>query len=158
MPREPDGGHRVSDRQDEQRWKASVESWSATPAQDDAPRTGWRRFVHKATGGAYNPGSGTGLHWLIAHDHEELVARSVPVISSVRPNTGDVGMQVLRDYFAARCRAVIEISYDAHLVTGGLIDLERIAPSTRQAYLELAAAVAAGFALPPLQPKLGAQA
>src|SRR3954470_2691078 len=30
------------------------------------------------------------LDWLIAHGHEELVARSVAVISSVRPNTGDV--------------------------------------------------------------------
>ncbi|MBB3677574.1 MinD-like ATPase involved in chromosome partitioning or flagellar assembly [Modestobacter versicolor] len=91
------------------------------------------------------------LDWLIAHGHEELVARSVAVISSVRPNTGDVDMQVLRDHFAARCRAVIEIPYDPHLVTGGLIDLERIAPTTRRAYLELSAAVADGFALPPLQ-------
>jgi MinD-like ATPase involved in chromosome partitioning or flagellar assembly len=98
------------------------------------------------------------LDWLIAHGHEELVARSVAVISSVRPNTGDVDMQVLRDHFTARCRAVIEIPYDAHLVTGGLIDLERIAPSTRRAYLELAAAVADGFALPPLQRKPAAQA
>jgi MinD-like ATPase involved in chromosome partitioning or flagellar assembly len=136
MPREPDGGHRVSDRQDEQRWKASVES---SPSVDGASRD-------------------KTLDWLIAHDHEELVARSVAVISSVRPNTGDVDMQVLRDHFAARCRAVIEIPYDAHLVTGGLIDLERIALATRQAYLELAAAVADGFALPPLQPKPAAQA
>jgi MinD-like ATPase involved in chromosome partitioning or flagellar assembly len=98
------------------------------------------------------------LDWLIAHGHEELVARSVAVISSVRPNTGDVDMQVLRDHFTARCRAVVEIPYDAHLVTGGLIDLERIAPTTRAAYLELAAAVADGFALPPLQRKPAAQA
>jgi MinD-like ATPase involved in chromosome partitioning or flagellar assembly len=98
------------------------------------------------------------LDWLIAHGHEELVARSVAVISSVRPNTGDVDMQVLRDHFTARCRAVVEIPYDAHLVTGGLIDLERIAPTTRGAYLELAAAVADGFALPPLQRKPAAQA
>ena len=98
------------------------------------------------------------LDWLIAHGHEELAARSVAVISSVRPDTGDVDMQVLRNHFTSRCRAVIEIPYDAHLVTGGLIDLERIAPSTRRAYLELAAAVADGFALPPLQRKPAAQA
>jgi MinD-like ATPase involved in chromosome partitioning or flagellar assembly len=392
MRREPDGGHPVSDRQDDQRpvtegqattppwsaepgrrtdgqrWEASVESWSApqlprdgaqrpswaapaqpaagTPAtpvsltsqtllrpQDDVPRTGWRRFLHRATGGAYNPGlsqaevehralvarvttpvrgsnriavvslkggigktttasclgltlahhrgdrvvavdanpdagtlaerltnvthvtvrdllaqvdsirsftdvsaftslagrlqvlasdqdpalseafseveyttvadllaryftiiltdSGTGLlhsamsgtlatadslvvvgapsvdgasrasktlDWLIAHGHAELVARSVAVVSSVRPNTGDVDMRVLREHFAARCRAVIEIPYDPHLVTGGLIDLERVTPATRQAFLELAAAVADGFALPPLQRAPAAQA
>jgi len=98
------------------------------------------------------------LDWLIAHGHEELVSRSVAVISSVRPNTGDVDMQVLRDHFAARCRAVIEMPYDPHLVTGGLIDLERVTPATRQAYLELSAAVADGFALPPLQRTPVAQA
>lgn len=91
------------------------------------------------------------LDWLIAHGHEELVKRSVAVISSVRPNTGDVDMGMVRDHFAARCRAVVEIPYDAHLVTGGLIDLDRVSAPARKAYLELAAHVADGFALPPLQ-------
>ncbi|MCO7221150.1 MinD/ParA family protein [Klenkia sp. PcliD-1-E] len=91
------------------------------------------------------------LDWLIAHGHEELVARSVAVISSVRPNTGDVDMGMVRDHFAARCRAVVEIPYDAHLVTGGLINLDRVGAPARKAYLELAAHVADGFALPPLQ-------
>lgn len=91
------------------------------------------------------------LDWLIAHGHEELVARSVAVISSVRPNTGDVDMGMVRDHFAARCRAVVEIPYDPHLVTGGLIDLDRVGAPARDAYLELAAHVADGFALPPLQ-------
>ncbi len=91
------------------------------------------------------------LDWLIAHGHEELVARSVAVISSVRPNTGDVDMGMVREHFAARCRAVVEIPYDPHLVTGGLIDLDRVGAPARNAYLELAAHVADGFALPPLQ-------
>ncbi len=90
------------------------------------------------------------LDWLIAHGHEELVARSVAVISSVRPDTGDVDRGMVRAHFAARCRAVVEIPYDAHLVTGGLIDLDRVGAPARQAYLELAAHVADGFALPPL--------
>lgn len=91
------------------------------------------------------------LDWLIAHGHEELVSRSVAVISSVRPNTGDVDMDMVRDHFAARCRAVVEIPYDQHLVTGGLIDLDRVGEPARRAYLELAAHVADGFSLPPLQ-------
>ncbi len=90
------------------------------------------------------------LDWLIAHGHEELVSRSVAVISSVRPNTGDVDMSMVRAHFAARCRAVVEIPYDPHLVTGGLIDLDRVGAPARQAYLELSAHVADGFALPPL--------
>ncbi|SCX43837.1 MinD-like ATPase involved in chromosome partitioning or flagellar assembly [Klenkia marina] len=93
------------------------------------------------------------LDWLIAHGHEELVSRSVAVISSVRPNTGDVDMGMVRAHFEARCRAVVEIPYDTHLVTGGLIDLDRVGAPARKAYLELAAHVADGFALPPLQRK-----
>jgi hypothetical protein len=95
----------------------AVSSWGQPAA---VPASGWRRFVHKAS--------------------------------------GDVDMQVLRDHVVARCRAVIEIPYDSHLVTGGLIDLDRVAGPTRRAYLELAAAVADGFALPPLQRKPVAQA
>jgi len=91
------------------------------------------------------------LDWLVAHGHEDLVARSVAVISSVRPTTGDIDMGLLREHFGARCRAVVEIPYDAHLVTGGLIDLDRVGAPARQAYLELAAAVADGFALDPLR-------
>ncbi|MCW2584017.1 MAG: hypothetical protein JWQ53_2807 [Klenkia sp.] len=91
------------------------------------------------------------LDWLIAHGHEELVSRSVAVISSVRPNTGDVDMDMVREHFGARCRAVVEIPYDQHLVTGGLIDLDRVGEPARKAYLELAAHVADGFSLPPLQ-------
>ncbi len=93
------------------------------------------------------------LDWLIAHGHEELVSRSVAVISSVRPNTGDVDMDMVRDHFAARCRAVVEIPYDQHLVTGGLIDLERVGVPARTAFLELSAHVADGFAMPPLTRK-----
>jgi MinD-like ATPase involved in chromosome partitioning or flagellar assembly len=98
------------------------------------------------------------LDWLIAHGHEELVARSVAVISSVRPDTGDVDVDLLRRHFAARCRAVLEIPYDEHLVSGGLIDLERVGAPARRAYLELAAAVADGFALPPLTRPVAARA
>ena len=93
------------------------------------------------------------LDWLIAHGHEELVSRSVAVISSVRPNTGDVDMGMVRAHFAARCRAVVEIPYDPHLVTGGLIDLDRVGAPARQAYLELSAHVADGFALPAADPR-----
>jgi hypothetical protein len=120
-------------RTDDQRWPAGLDSWPTTGQHGEqadgdgaggggaaVPASGWRRFVHKAS--------------------------------------GDVDMQVLRDHVVARCRAVIEIPYDSHLVTGGLIDLDRVAGPTRRAYLELAAAVADGFALPPLQRKPVAQA
>lgn len=86
------------------------------------------------------------LDWLDAHGHGELVASSVAVISSVRAKSEAVDMDVLRNHFSARCRAVVEIPYDPHLVVGGRIDMTQLKPETERAYLALAAAVADGFA------------
>ncbi len=90
------------------------------------------------------------LDWLIAHGHGELVSRAVAVISTVRPASKELDMVRLRDHFAARVRGVVEIPYDRHLVTGGIIDMTQLDPPTEQAFLELAATVADGFRLPPL--------
>lgn len=87
------------------------------------------------------------LDWLVAHGHGDLVSRSVAVISSVRPANGDVDMSVLRDHFGARCRAVVEVPYDPHLVSGGMIDMAELKAPTTAAMLTLAASVADGFAL-----------
>ncbi|GAB3308732.1 AAA family ATPase [Epidermidibacterium keratini] len=88
------------------------------------------------------------LDWLIAHGYGDLVSQSVAVISSVREKTDNVDMDVLRNHFGARCRAVLEIPYDPHLVVGGQIEMGAISPATNRAYLELAAAVADGFTSP----------
>lgn len=85
------------------------------------------------------------LDWLVAHGHGDLVARSVAVISSVRPDPGDVDVDVLRNHFAARCREVVEMPYDPHLATGGRIDRSELRRQTAAAYLTAAAAVADGF-------------
>lgn len=90
------------------------------------------------------------LDWLIAHGRGELVSRAVAVISTVRPATKELDMARLREHFQARVRAVVEIPYDRHLVTGGIIDMTQLDDPTEQAFLELAATVADGFRLPPL--------
>jgi len=90
------------------------------------------------------------LDWLIAHDHGELVSRAVAVISTVRPASKQLDMTRLREHFAARVRAVVEIPYDRHLVTGGIIDMAQLERPTEQAFLELSATVADGFRFPPL--------
>ena len=85
------------------------------------------------------------LDWLVAHGYGNLVENAVAVISSVREKSDAVDMDVLRNHFGARCRSVIEIPYDPHLVIGGRIDMSQIRPQTERAYLELAATVADGF-------------
>lgn len=90
------------------------------------------------------------LDWLIAHGHGELVSRAVAVISTVRPASKELDMIRLREHFQSRVRAVVEIPYDRHLVTGGIIDMAQLERATEHSFLELSAIVADGFRFPPL--------
>ena len=85
------------------------------------------------------------LDWLDAHGHQDMVRNSIAVINAVRPRSGKVDLKKVVDHFARRCRAVKQVPFDPHLEEGAEISLERLKPQTREALLELAAAVADGF-------------
>ncbi|WP_436492557.1 AAA family ATPase [Actinokineospora sp. HUAS TT18] len=85
------------------------------------------------------------LDWLDAHGYRDLVSRSVAVINSVRPKSGSVDLDKLAAHFGSRCRAVCRIPFDPHLEEGAEIELDRLAPETRVALLDLAATVADDF-------------
>ncbi len=89
------------------------------------------------------------LDWLEHHGYDDLVRHAVAVISTVHPNGGNVDVSKLEDHFAARCCAVVRIPFDRHLEAGGIIDLDELEAPTYEAYLQLAAAVGDGFAIPP---------
>lgn len=84
------------------------------------------------------------LDWLMAHGHARLAADAVVVLACDR-TSGDVDRDRIRDHFAARCRAVVEVPHDPHLATGGRIALDRLHRSTHDAFLQVAALVADGF-------------
>jgi MinD-like ATPase involved in chromosome partitioning or flagellar assembly len=84
------------------------------------------------------------LEWLERHGHGRLARSSVVVINAVR-DRGLVDVGKLQEHFARRCRAVVRVPFDRHLETGAEIVLDELAPATRRAYLELAAAIADGF-------------
>lgn len=84
------------------------------------------------------------LDWLQAHGHNALAAEAVAVLSCDR-TSADVDLGRIREHFAARCRAVVEIPHDPHLATGGRVDLARLRPATRDAAYELAALMADRF-------------
>ena len=88
------------------------------------------------------------LDWLVAHGYGGLVERSVAVVCSQRPDSGEVDLAMLRNHFGARCREVVEIPFDPHLATGGRIERSRLRPQTADAFTTAAAAVAEGFAPP----------
>ncbi|MCE3553045.1 MinD/ParA family protein [Pseudonocardia sp. RS11V-5] len=83
------------------------------------------------------------LDWLVAHGHGRLVADAVVVL--VGRAGREIDAPALREHFAGRCRAVVEVPHDPHLATGGRIDAGRLRPPTWEAFLELAASVAEGF-------------
>ncbi|AWK71534.1 ATPase [Rhodococcus oxybenzonivorans] len=85
------------------------------------------------------------LDWLDAHGYRELVARSVAVVNAVRPRSGKVDLPKVVEHFEQRCRLVRLIPFDPHLEEGAEIELDRLRPKTRNALLELAAAVASDF-------------
>lgn len=89
-------------------------------------------------------GAGKTLDWLVAHGYRDAAARTILVLDGDRASAA-VDAERLRAHFAARCRAVLEIPHDPHLAQGGRIDVGALAPSTRDAVLELAAMVADEF-------------
>ncbi len=84
------------------------------------------------------------LDWLLAHGHEQLADEAILVLCSDR-GSARVDRRQLRDHFNLRCNDVIEIPADEHLYSGGKIEASLLAPSTREAFLNLAAVVADGF-------------
>ena len=87
------------------------------------------------------------LDWLEKNDYEDLVAGSVAVINGVR-QTGMVDLDKVQRHFQARCRAVVRVPWDPVLEAGAEATLVDLRPATRDAYLELSAKVAEGFAAP----------
>ncbi len=88
--------------------------------------------------------AGKTLDWLVAHGYRDLAGRAVLALDGDRASD-DVDAARLREHFAARFRAVVEIPHDRHLAQGGRIDADALAAGTRDAALELSALVADEF-------------
>jgi MinD-like ATPase involved in chromosome partitioning or flagellar assembly len=87
------------------------------------------------------------LDWLAAHGRPKAARRSVVVLSGDRA-APEVDVARLREHFAPRCRAVVDLPRDPHLATGGRIRPAALRPATGAAVLELAALVADEFGAP----------
>ena len=89
------------------------------------------------------------LDWLEENGFGRLVDGAVGVVNGVRGGTTALDLDRVEGHFAARCRATVRIPWDRHLEPGAETVVEELAPDTRDAYLELAAAIASGFAEDP---------
>lgn len=88
------------------------------------------------------------LDWLEEHGHGGLASSAVTVLNGIRVEQSAVDLGRIEEHFASRCRACIRTPWDPHLDTGAEVALEELRPDTRQAFLELAAAIARGFTEP----------
>jgi len=86
------------------------------------------------------------LDWLEHHGRGHLVPNATVVISAARPGKSSVDLDKLAAQFLTRIRAVHVIPFDDHLAQGSEIVLDLMGGRTRQAFLELAASIADGFA------------
>jgi putative peptide zinc metalloprotease protein len=83
------------------------------------------------------------LDWLEQHGYESLVWNAVAVMNGVSMRTRQV--ETLEHHFRSRCGSVHQIPWDRALDGENVPTLDDLRPTTRLAYLELAAAVAGGF-------------
>lgn len=86
------------------------------------------------------------LDWLARHGYAHLVPSATVVISAARPGKMPVDMDLLAAQFLTRVRAVHVIPFDDHLAQGSEVVPELMGWKARQAFFELAATVADGFA------------
>lgn len=89
------------------------------------------------------------LDWLVEHGYAELATRAVVVINGVRRRSR-VPVERVADHFSQRCAKVVYVPWDPALETGARTRMSALQPATRQALVELAAAVADHFAGPEL--------
>ena len=87
------------------------------------------------------------LDWLDHHGYQEYVWRAVAVVNGMR-GTGTADLDRLLNHLRWRCASIHRIPWDPALDGGAQTSLGDLAPATRQAYLELAGAVAGQFGAP----------
>jgi MinD-like ATPase involved in chromosome partitioning or flagellar assembly len=85
------------------------------------------------------------LDWLMRHSYSSLVREAHVVLSATRPGSAAVKVDKVYDFFGAHCRSTHLIPFDPHLAEGADVDFGMLKPATRQAYLELAGAIAQNF-------------
>ena len=88
------------------------------------------------------------LDWLEEHGRADLADSAVTALNGVRAERGDVDVDRIEEHFVSRCLACVRIPWDPHIATGAEVVPEELRPATRDAFLELAAAIACGFTKP----------
>lgn len=77
--------------------------------------------------------------------HQDKVSQAVTILSSPGDTVQPELTQRLHSHFAALTRVVLEVPYDPGFQSGGPLNVDVLAPQTREAWLQVTAAVADGL-------------
>lgn len=83
------------------------------------------------------------LDWMDQHGFDDLVARTVVVVNAER--RGSEPPEPMRRHFEKRCARVVTVPWDDALEPGALTDMSALHRRTRDALVDIAAAVADNF-------------
>lgn len=113
-------------------WQAAVEAADqvvivSTVREDTAQSAAWAVDALRATG------------------HEDVVRRAVTVLSAPAPQRDDRLAERLHEHFGRLTRTVLDVPYDPSLVAGRPLDYDALSRQTREAWLQVTAAVADGL-------------
>jgi MinD-like ATPase involved in chromosome partitioning or flagellar assembly len=82
---------------------------------------------------------------LRAKGHADKVAQAVTILASPSKTADPQLSRRLHDHFAQLTRTVLDVPFDASLVSGGPLNVDALAPRTRAAWLLATAAIAEGL-------------
>jgi putative peptide zinc metalloprotease protein len=85
------------------------------------------------------------LDWMDQHGFDDLVARTVVVVNAER--RGSEPPEPMRRHFEKRCARVVTVPWDDALEPGALTDMSSLHRRTRDALVDIAAAVADNFSV-----------
>ncbi|MDO5628686.1 MAG: MinD/ParA family protein [Mobilicoccus sp.] len=84
------------------------------------------------------------IDWLTQNGFDELAKSCIVVLTAKDIVSGSVDKDAVLD-FLSRAGDVIVVPADPHVADGALLDWESLQPSTREAYLDIAAAITKRF-------------
>lgn len=85
------------------------------------------------------------LTWLASHGYEDLARNAVVVVTDKDNVSERVDKSLIRDSLRGMCRRLIVVPFDHAVVDGDHINVDMLQPSTRRAYMEIAAAIVDGY-------------
>lgn len=90
-------------------------------------------------------GAASLLDGLRQKGHAEKVAQAVTILAAPAKNADEQLSSRLHEHFGKLTRIVLDVPYDRSLVAGGPLNIDALAPATREAWLRTTAAIADGL-------------